>query len=83
VACLTATNVSPPDRFHCLFAKVAQLLFTSAEDREIRAPANSTAGPKIAFGLDRKLDSLLAPFQCQFMQLLQIAVQIEFLVGTG
>ena len=26
MGCITATNVSPPDRFHCLFANLTRLL---------------------------------------------------------
>jgi hypothetical protein len=46
---------------------------TSSEDREIRGPAISTMGPKIAFGLDRSPDLLFAPIQYQFMQLLKFS----------
>ena len=55
---------------------------TSDLIRQMNA-ANPLWGAPRVHGELLKFDSLLAPFQCQFMQLLQIAVQIEFLVGTG
>jgi hypothetical protein len=61
MACITATNVSPPDRCHFPFANGARLLLQPSEDREIRAPAISTVG-KACQWLDRS-DLLLAPIQ--------------------
>src|SRR5258708_24942225 len=60
MACITATSVSPPDRYHFPFANVARLLFHPPEDRAIRAPAISTVGVA-GLWLDRS-DLLLPQF---------------------
>ena len=61
MACITATNVSPPEQYHFPFANVARLLFQPSEDRAIRAPAITTVG-EACLWLDRS-DLLLAPIQ--------------------
>lgn len=71
VACITVTNVSPPNQYLFLFAKVAQLRFHVVRGREITGPAISTVGQKIAFRLDCSPDLRPDPIQYQLMHLLK------------
>jgi hypothetical protein len=83
VACITVTNVSPPDQSHFLFANVARLLSQPSADREIRGPAISTVRPDDCSRFSSQPRFTSRPNSVSIRAAAQIPDQMKFLVGIA